>query len=296
MLDYLQVIGCAEGNLVTTKNRKVEQSKIPELDVNEQVRAAIGKVFSKKQLEIATAANVGEALKFIEQKPFDVLRSPSYPTEQRDGFRAVSKMHKTNPNALTLVSMGFPELKRTLDVILDADGMLVKPEANPTFPEPTHDKLKVPETQQKPDFDRVAAILERDIPVTIIEWLDRVERDDDLTRVPLSRAERAGHIPRLIWELAHRLRVPRKRGMRTESEIAVEHGRLRYLQGYLISMIVEESRILQVCIFETLYNSLSSENFRDVLSDSNTITDECNLQLEQTLASFTIQAQRVRRG
>ena len=188
-------------------------------------------------------------------------------------------MHKTNPNALTLVYMGFPELKRTLDVILDADGVLVEPEAIPTFPEPTHDKLKVPEAQQKPDFDRVASILERDTLMTIIDWLNRVERDGDLTCVPLSRAERSRHIPRLIWELAHRLRVPRKRGMRTVSETAVEHGRLRYLQGYLISMIVEESRILQVCIFETLYNSLSCENFRDVLSDSNTITDECNLQL-----------------
>jgi hypothetical protein len=55
-------------------------------------------------------------------------------------------------------------------------------------------------------------------------------------------------------------------------------------------MIVEESRILQVCIFETLYNSLSTEDFRFVLSDARAITDECNSQLEQTLASFTRQA------
>jgi hypothetical protein len=117
-----------------------------------------------------------------------------------------------------------------------------------------------------------------------------VERDGDLTRVSLSREERTGHIPKLIQELAHRLQVPRMLEVKTVLQAAVDHGKLRYLQGCSISMIVEESRILQVCIFETLYNSLCPEDFCLVLSDSKTITDECKSQLKQTLASFTRRA------
>ena len=58
-------------------------------------------------------------------------------------------------------------------------------------------------------------------------------------------------------------------------------------------MIMEEFRILQVCIFDTLYNSLSPEHFRSVLSDAETINDECDSQLRQILASFTRRAARI---
>ena len=77
------------------------------------------------------------------------------------------------------------------------------------------------------------------------------------------------------------------------SDAAVRHGKLRHAQGYSISMIVEESRILQICIFETLYNMLSPELFRSVRSNSRTITNECDLQLKQMLASFSRGAQNI---
>jgi RsbRD-like negative regulator of sigma factor len=98
---------------------------------------------------------------------------------------------------------------------------------------------------------RAALILERDTTATIKDWLERVEREDELTRVPLSKQERTGHLPKLLKELVHRLRVPRELGTKQVSEAAVEHGKARHSQGYSFPMIVEESRILQVSIFET---------------------------------------------
>jgi ActR/RegA family two-component response regulator len=264
--------------------KKTQHPRILVLDDNEEVRSSV-----ETMLQVATAENVGEALHLIDTEPFDVLFSDAHMTEHGDGLTAVSAMHKTNPHARTLVYTGFPELEQALDVILEADEMLEKPEAILTLPEPIHEQLGVSETRQAM-LERVAAILERDVFATIIDWLDRVERDGDLTRVPLSGEERTGHLPKLIRELAQRLRAPRGLGVKTVLQAAVEHGRLRYLQGYSISMMVEESRILQVCIFETLCNSLSTEDFHFVLSDAKTITDECNSQLKQTLASFTRQA------
>lgn len=51
-------------------------------------------------------------------------------------------------------------------------------------------------------------------------------------------------------------------------------------------MVVEESRILQVSIFETLRNNLSSVDFSLLLRDVMTIADECDSKLKQTLTSF----------
>jgi hypothetical protein len=139
------------------------------------------------------------------------------------------------------------------------------------------------------DMERVADILERNVFVTLDDWLDRIESDAELAQVNLSKQDRLGNLAKLIWDLSYRLRVPRKLGIEPVSDAAVELGRLRYSQGYSISMVVEESRILRICIFETLYRRLSAHHFRSVLSNAKTITDECDSQLKQTLASFARQ-------
>ena len=149
-----------------------------------------------------------------------------------------------------------------------------------------HEQLR---TLREADVARVADILESDVLGTIDNWLERTASDCELSRVKLSKEDRTGNLARLIWELTYRLRVPRKLGPELVSDAAVEHGKLRRSQGYSISMIVEESRLLRICIFETLYRGLSTGHFRAVLSDAKTITDECDSQLKQTLVSFTRQ-------
>jgi hypothetical protein len=56
-------------------------------------------------------------------------------------------------------------------------------------------------------------------------------------------------------------------------------------------MIIEESRILQGSIFQTLQSNLSTVDFSSVLTDVMTIADECDSQLKQTIISFTGQAE-----
>ena len=51
-------------------------------------------------------------------------------------------------------------------------------------------------------------------------------------------------------------------------------------------MIVEESRILQVSIFNTLQNNLGSVDFGTVLLDVMTIADEVDSQLKQAMLGF----------
>jgi hypothetical protein len=67
---------------------------------------------------------------------------------------------------------------------------------------------------------------------------------------------------------------------------AREHGKMRYEQGYTATMLVEESRILQVSIFSTWQKNLCSVDFSQVLRDVVTIADEIDSQLKQAMLSY----------
>jgi hypothetical protein len=131
----------------------------------------------------------------------------------------------------------------------------------------------------------VASILEQDLDSTIHDWLDLVEQDEELTCIPLTFEDRTGHLPNLLADLIHRLRTPPV-AKADFSLAARQHGDLRRKQGYSASMVVEESRILQVSIFNTLQNNLSKVDFSKVLLDVMTIADEVDSQLKQAMISY----------
>jgi hypothetical protein len=70
------------------------------------------------------------------------------------------------------------------------------------------------------------------------------------------------------------------------SKAAADHGINRQQQGYTAAMLVEESRMLQVCIFDTLQNNLASIDFSVLLIGVMTIADEIDSQLSQAMDSF----------
>jgi hypothetical protein len=133
--------------------------------------------------------------------------------------------------------------------------------------------------------ERVAEILERDAESVIRSWMSKVERNEELSGVALSYQERTCHLPLLLRDVVCRLRLPRD-GQPTISRAARDHGILRRGQGYTVPMVVEESRILQVSIFSTLQNNLSSVDFGTVLLDVVTIADEVDSQLKQAMLGF----------
>lgn len=176
-------------------------------------------------------------------------------------------------------------------ILLQADEVLVKPMPIPVLVATIREKLHNLKTRKGRNVERVAVILEREAAVTISEWLTRVESDGELTRLQLTSEQRTGHLPKLIEELVHRLRVPRSLGTKHVSEAAALHGKFRQSQGYSIPMIIEESRILQVSIFNTLQSNLSTVDFSLLLLDVMTIADEVDSQLKQAIISFTAQAE-----
>jgi DNA-binding response OmpR family regulator len=276
---------------MTTTDGTTGQPRILVVDDNEQVRMSLAAVLESSHFRVYTATNVGEALHLIAHERFDVLLCDLHMPGAGDGFTVVSAMRHTNPEAVTLVFTGYPALKQAMNaILLQADEILVKPLAVPQLDATINAKLKQRGASKVTNIEQVAAILERDALATIDDWLARVEREGELTRVPLDKEQRTGHLPKLLQELVHRLRVPRAMGTKAVSEAAAEHGKVRHAQGYSVPMIVEESRILQVSIFQTLQNNLSTVDFSSLLMDVMTIADEVDSQLKQTIISFSGQA------
>jgi RsbT co-antagonist protein rsbRD N-terminal domain len=99
-------------------------------------------------------------------------------------------------------------------------------------------------------IESVADILERDLDAVIQEWLTRVDKEPELTAIPLSFEDRTGHLPQLLRDVIVRLRLDDE----TKAEIsqaAAHHGDLRAKQGYTVAMAVEESRLLHTCARST---------------------------------------------
>lgn len=131
----------------------------------------------------------------------------------------------------------------------------------------------------------IATVLERELASTIERWMERVDQVPELTKIPLSAQERMGHLPRLIEDLITRLRLEKNKQM-PETASAHDHGKARFKQNYSVPMLVEESRLLQVSIFETLDLNHKSLDSQILLKNVMTIADECDSQLKHTVETF----------
>jgi ActR/RegA family two-component response regulator len=275
-------------NETKTESTSPVQQRILLVDDDEMMCALLKRVLEMSQFHVTTAASVSEAIHLIDTEPFDALISDLHMPGAGDGFTVISAMRHKHPNAVTLLFTGYPALKEAMDaILLQADEILVKPMPPSDLVEVVRERLAKRGTRRETNRERVASILERDAVATIANWLYRVERDDELTCIPLSDEQRTGHLPQLIRELVQRLRVPRGLGTNQASEAAVQHGLVRRSQGYSIPMIIEESRMLQVSLFHTLQVNLNTVDFSLLLTDVMTIADEVDLQLKQTIVSFS---------
>ena len=254
---------------------------------DDAVRDMLQKTMERDGFEVVAVGSVRDALARIAAENFDVLISDLHMPQAGDGFTLVSAMRHTHPQAVTLVLSGYPALDEALAAIrLQADEILVKPIEIASLRALIREKLTNPVSRRQVPTESVASILEHDLNATIRDWLALVEQDEELTCIPLSFQDRTGHLPNLLSDLICRLRLPPI--ARSHISIAArQHGDLRRRQGYTAAMLVEESRILQVSIFNTLQNNLTKVDFSKLLLDVVTIADEVDSQLKQAMISYT---------
>jgi DNA-binding response OmpR family regulator len=260
------------------------------VDDDGAVRAMMNEGLQRKGFEVITAASVTEALRRIATEGFDVLITDLHMPNPGDGFTVVSAMRHSQPNALTMLVSGYPDVQSAMAaILLEADEIVVKPFEIGRLTELVNQKMLNRKATKRLDKERVGAILQRCVSRIVEDWLARAKQSSNLNCLLLSDEERTGHLPKLVEDLALRLSkssATSKDSDATFSAAAVDHGQLRYQQGYTPAMLVHESRILQVTIFGTLQSNLNSLDFSLLLPDVMTIADEVDAQLTQSMDSY----------
>jgi ActR/RegA family two-component response regulator len=259
------------------------------VDDIESVRVTLKAALEINGFDVTAAAGVNEALQCIGASEFDVLISDLHMPDRGDGLTVVSAMRNAHPKAVTLVYSGYPEMEEATNaILLQADQILLKPLNIKDLVEVIHENLASGSKVTQRVTESVASILEKDTDRIIQLWLSRVEEHTELRKLPLSSQERTGHLPLLLFDLVKRLRRRTSvDGRHPNSEAAHEHGKMRCKQGYNAPLMVEESRMLQVSIFQILQDNLARVDFSLVLVDVMTIADEVDSQLCQAMQGFT---------
>jgi len=260
------------------------------VDDDSAVLAMMSQGLERKGFEVVAASSVTEALRRIATESFDVLITDLHMPSPGDGFTVVSAMRHSQPNVLTMLVSGYPDVQSAMAaILLEADEIVVKPFEIGRFIELVRERAGHRKPTKRADKESVGAILLRCSTGIVETWLTRAKQSSELNRISLSDEERTGHLPKLVEDLALRLSKPRATNKDSDavfSAAAVAHGKLRYLQGYTPAMLVHESRILQVTIFGTLQINLESLDFSQVLPDVMTIADEVDAQLTQSMDSY----------
>jgi CheY-like chemotaxis protein len=263
------------------------------VDDDEIVRLTLTSVLEQCGFVITTAACVPEALKYISSETYDVLLSDLHMPGAGDGLTVVSAMRHANPRAVTLLLSAFPEMTAAAQaILLQADQILVKPMDAALLVEIIKQRVADGPLRAR-EIEDVAAILDRTTQIAIAEWYERVQADEKLMSISISDEQRCGHLPLFFRELISRLRFPRPMGSKDLiSAGAAKHGLDRFRQGYSAAMLVKESRLLQVSIFQILQNNLASIDFSLLLGGVMTIADEIDSQLSQAMASYSEESLR----
>jgi CheY-like chemotaxis protein len=262
--------------------------KILLVDDDEVHNLLMRKLLEQEGFDISVASNVAEALKLISSERYDVLLSDLHMPGAADGLTVISAMRHLNPNTIAILLTGFPQMDVAAQAILrQVDEIMVKRTEFTELVELIKRRIATGTSHSRQKVESVAAILEREAPSCIEDWFLEVQRDSKLSLVPLTREQRCGHLPQLFRDLVARLRAARPFGSRGPlSAFAANHGLIRRRQGYSAAMMVEESRILQVCIFHTLEKNLATIDFGALLSQVMTIADEVDSQLRQAMECY----------
>jgi CheY-like chemotaxis protein len=263
------------------------------VDDSAVVRIILTKVLEDNDFIVTPACSVAEALGHISSEKFDVLVSDLHMPNAGDGLTVVSAIRHSNPEAVTFLLSAFPEMDAAAAAILQqTDQILVKPMDSDLLVDAIKKRLMLGSPPPR-IVETVATILERTAHLSISNWLCRVHDEEKLMAIPMRDELRVEHLPQLFNDLVLRLRSFKPLGTKElVSAPAATHGATRRKQGYTAGMMVEESRLLQVSIFQTLQDNLGTIDFSILLISVMSIADEVDSQLSQAMEGYMNESHR----
>jgi CheY-like chemotaxis protein len=148
----------------------------------------------------------GSSLRRIATASFDVLITDLHMPDPGDGFKVVTAMRHSQPDALTLLVSGYPDIQSAMAaILLEADEIIVKPFDVGRLAELVRERMLTRRPATRFEKERVGMILQRCVTGIVEGWLIRAKQSSELSRLPLGDNERTGHLPKLVGDIALRL-------------------------------------------------------------------------------------------
>jgi CheY-like chemotaxis protein len=260
-------------------------TKVLLIDDDELASSSITAVLEQSGLEVSNARSVPEALQLIANERFDVLLNDLH--MPGDGLTAVSAMRQANPRAVTMLLSAFPDMPdATHAILLQPNEITVEPLDLPALVEVIKGHVHFGSDRNR-TIESVGQIVARTASHTIKTWFSLVQKEQKLQSIPMAYEERTNHLRQVLKELVLRLQSHKEIGSKElVSVAAAKHGVERRKAGYSAAMLIEESRMLQVSLFQTLQQNLASLDLSVLLIGVMTIADEIDSQLSQAMAAY----------
>src|SRR5271169_2926679 len=132
------------------------------VDDDSAVLAMMSQGLERKGFEVVAASSVTEALARIATESFDVLITDLHMPNPGDGFTVVTAMRHSQPNALTLLISGYPDVQSAMAaILLEADEIMVKPFEIGKLADLIREKMLNRKPAARMEKERVGTILRR---------------------------------------------------------------------------------------------------------------------------------------
>ena len=255
-------------------------------DDEPNIRTLLSTILRNRGFDVTVAATVAEALNLIATQSFDVLISDLNIGEAGDGFTVVSAMRRTQPDSATFILTGYPAFETALEAIRQqVDDYFVKPADVETLVEKVQTRLASPKGERRRiQTRRVTEILDENKNEIMGRWLTAARADPEIDAHHLSDAELTVHLPGVLQEIIRKTRLEEL--SLDAVHFADEHGRTRFRQGYEVSSVVREARILHEVISVVIEENLLAVDISFVIADIMAIGETIQAFLEQSIRSF----------
>src|SRR5208337_1373622 len=158
--------------------------KVLLVDDDDAVRSMMNATLEHRGFEVVAAASVTEALALIATESFDVLITDLHMPNPGDGFTVVSAMRHSQPNALTMLVSGYPDVQSAMAaILLEADEIVVKPFEIGRLIDLVREKVVSRKPTKRVNKESVGAILQRCSGRIVEDWLARVKQSSELSAV-----------------------------------------------------------------------------------------------------------------
>lgn len=268
------------------------RAKILFVDDEPSIRLTLPAILIQHGFQVTIAASVTDALREISSKKFDALISDLNIGEPGDGFTIVSAMRRTHPSCVNFILTGYPAFESALQAIRSqVDDYLVKPADVRELVDLLENKLMNREEIRRAPIQVLADFLATHTDEIVKRALAAMKTHPRLSKLSLTDSERTRYIDGVIQEVVRQLRSKTPDQPTDEICVAgIAHGETRRQQGYTQEMLVDDTRILDSCIYATVQDHLLKIDLSNLIPDLSRLNEGLEAHLQASLSAFASEA------